>query len=284
MYTPMAYYDAFALCEADEEPSLSVFDDESIEVQDPVAPQSLYNPASISESTHSPQFLSDLHVSLKSLRKAVSLSSLLQLNSETLALLHSTYAAMGELCQKVASDADNHSLTLSNISSSSSPIDYDMLETDRTQAPLNFPDYSSVLRTKTPPLPMVPVKIEKETPRAGVVSQPTQATSPAASGDITFTTLTFTDDGGVIMPKSDMDTEPMGPPKSRKGSKRNPKTPYADHLKAWRNQPYGPRQLKKNPNDLMMEFIVPTQASIVEENSDYFIAPPSAHTYNRQLN
>jgi hypothetical protein len=281
----MTFFDAYALGDADEEPSLSVFEDESIEVQDSVTPQSLYNPVAISESTHAPQFLSDLHVSLKSLRKAVTLSPLLQLNPETLALLHSTHNAMNELCLKVAVDAENQSLTLNNaLSNSSSPIDYDMLDCDRNQ-PLVFPDYSSVLRAKTPPVPpMVPVKVEKEEPHAPTIPQPTPGQNQPASGDITFTTLTFTDDGGVIVPDSEVDAEPMGPPKSRKTSKRNPKTPYADHLKTWRNQPYGPRQLKKNANDLMMEFIVPTQSSMIDENSDYFIAPPAAHTYNRQLN
>jgi len=235
-----------------------------------------------SVSTHAPQFLSDLHVSLKSLRKALSLSPLLQLNPETLALLYSTHYAMNELCLKVAADADNQSLSLNTLSTSSSPIDYEMLDSDRNQAPLVFPDYSAVLRAKTPPLAvMVPVKAEMESPRPATNPQPTPG---PVSGDITFTTLTFTDDGGVIVPDSEADSEPMGPPKSRKGSKKNPKTPYADHLKAWRNQPYGPRQLKKNPNDLMMEFIVPTPASIHEENSDYFNTPQAAHTYNRQLN
>jgi hypothetical protein len=279
MYTP--YYDTFAL--ADEQ-SLSVFDDESLELSDASSPQEPQFCVSHC-SARGAQLMSELHQAVKSLRKAASLSSLIELSPDALSLLQATQTSAEDLCLKVAAEAESLSQ-----SSPSSPID-DFLRELRPQTQITFPDYSTVLRPKTSAFPAAGKATAQNDAKNEVplAPAPVVAISPKKAQEsqgISFTTLTFGEDGSgiALAPRNN----PMGPPKSRKGSKRM-KAPYTEHLKAWRSEPYGPRQLSKAPNDLMMEFVLdPTtsahQSHISTETAEFYITPPSAHQYNRQLN
>jgi len=274
MYTP--YFDSFILSD-DQSVSVSVFDDESLDVSDSASPSgSQFAPVPISESAHGSQFVSELQHALKSMRKAASLVPLLDISSETLALMSATQISMNELCARVKTES----------ASCSSPMEFDSHEVDRAVTPpLTFPDYSSVLRPKAlgTIATATGTKIEIRRDKSLALS-PKKDEGPV---DASFTTLTFSDDGSgiTVFPQE----HPMAPPKSRKCSKRNPKSPYSDNLKAWRSQPYGPRQLSKAPADLMMDFVIdPTttahQNHNFVENAAFYITPPSAHQFNRQLN
>jgi len=269
MYSP---YFEFTLT---DEQSVSVFDDESLDLSETASSSATQFPP-ISESGNGSQFMSELQHALKSLRRAAALAPQLDFSFEAVSLLSSVQDSVQELWTRVSGEATT--------STCSSPIEFESREVERAVTPpLTFPDYSSVLRPKATATRVTATGTKIDFKPIASVTLPSDAPKMNEQPEMPFTTLTFAVDGsGVSASRHE-----MGPPKNGK-SKRGPKTPYSDHLKAWRSQPYGPRQLSSAPADLMMDFVIDPTTTAHQHNSlesaSFFITPPSAHQYNRQLN